>query len=139
MTASTVSRLHSLRAPATLGTGRTSVERRLHRVLGRIVSARLGRDGGWVLTIADPVGRARITATFPAPACLGKAAPRRLRDQAVAARAALVNACGLAGRTGTVRLRGIADVTGVGFFGSRTSRLGLAPAVAVPGLSCRHG
>lgn len=136
VTASTVAYLHGRRAPATLGATRAADERRRYRVLGRIVSARSRGGGGWTLSLADPVGRARVTVDFPAAACLG-AAPPAARASAAAARRVLVRACHLGGHTGTVRRRGIADVTGIGFFRTRTSRLALAPAVAVVGLSCR--
>jgi hypothetical protein len=124
-----------VRAPAALGAKRTGAERRRYRVLGRIRSVRL--DGGtWTLTVADPRSKATITAAFPAAGCLA-AAPGAVRADAAAARRGLIRACRLSGRSGTVTRHGIADVTGVGFFRTRTSRLTLAPAVAVAGLSCR--
>lgn len=135
VTATSIAHLQGLRAPASLGTARSAAERRRYRVLGRIRSVRLV-GGTWTLTVADPRSSATITAAFPSSACLS-AAPGAVRSQATAARRALVSSCRLSGRSGTVTRHGIADVTGVGFFRTRTSRLALAPAVAVAGLACR--
>ncbi|UTI65657.1 hypothetical protein NBH00_05460 [Paraconexibacter antarcticus] len=134
-TATSIAHLHGVRAPASLGAPRVGAERRRYRVLGRIRSVRLA-GGTWTLTVADPRSSATITAAFPPSACLA-ATPAAVRTEAAAARRGLVRACRLSGRSGTVTRRGIADVTGVGFFRTRTSRLALAPAVAVAGLVCR--
>lgn len=123
LTAVPVSRLASLSRPPKVHAATPRLkgpERRIFRVRVKLVSMRLGagqsRTGEIELVVADSRTGQRMVVGFADPAC---AAGTRL-GQITAARSArdrLLTACGVPPDTHYARLRGGAQIAGVGFFG----------------------
>jgi len=99
-------------------------------------------DGAIELVVADIATNAAMTVVFPDTACSGVSV--RAAD-AAEARSAFLRACGNAPTTHFARIEGRARIEGVGFFGAKPLRRGvapngieLAPAVNFRPVSCRR-
>ena len=124
VTAASVSRLASLSRPLRVHAATPRLkgpERRIYRIRVKLVAMRLGAGrsstGEIELVVSDPRTGQRMVVGFADPAC----ASRNAAGATTAARSArerLLAACGEPPDTHYARLRGSAQVAGVGFFGS---------------------
>lgn len=121
----TVRSLRARRPPRHRGIRVLGVETTTYRVQASLVEWKHQGDGDVHLVIADPrnVNETMIV-EFPDQACLQHS---RKREAMVAARSALISACGTPRRTFFQRLAGTATVTGVGFFDGVHGQPGVAP------------
>jgi acid phosphatase type 7 len=119
----TISRLAALRRPRKFDVATPRVrgpERTTYRVRARLVAIRLGtgqsRTQEIELVVADPRTGQRVVVGFGDPACPLGGRSRR-RAAVTGARERLLAACGAPPDTHYARLRGSAEIDGVGFFG----------------------
>jgi hypothetical protein len=127
--ASSVDQLRRMDVPAVSNhTPRISgIETTVYRVRARLVSFKIEDDGDIHLVIASRSNRSHtMIVEFPDSGCLGGVGPSKKRKM-VAARNAVVRACGTPSETSFRRLRGSATIDGVGFVDRKHGQRGVAP------------
>jgi hypothetical protein len=126
--ATSVRALRRLRPPTSLpNTARVRpVETTTYRIHARLIESKFEEDSDFHLVIADPRTGGTMIVEFPAFYCT-LTTKRVLRLRMQAARLAFIRACGLPPSSDFKRLRGIATITGVGFFDYQHGQTGVAP------------
>jgi hypothetical protein len=125
-TATTVSRLRRLAAPASLPDRRLPAEFHSYRLRARLVAFKLEDDGDVHLVIADPSSAGTMIVEFPGGGCT-RGAAAVARHRVAAAKRSLIAACGAPSASSFTTLRGTARITGVLFFDFKHGQRGVAP------------
>jgi hypothetical protein len=121
----TVRSLRHRRPPRHRNARIRGVETTTYRVRASLIEWKQQGDGDIHLVIADPRNLAEtMIVEFPDQGCL---AHSRNRAAMIAARSAILAACGAPRRTSFQRLAGSASVKGVGFFDGVHGQPGVAP------------
>lgn len=141
----TVAALIRLPRPANyhIGTRLRGVGTTLFRIRARLVGAQLETDHDIHLDVADPRTGRTMVVEFPDSRCWG-VATSFAKPTMHSARLAFVRACGTVER-GFTHLKGVATITGVGFFdrvhrhavpGAAANAIELHPALAFSASGC---
>jgi hypothetical protein len=149
----TVVGLSAFRAPAHIGNtlprqaGFGGAEFKLYTETVRLVGWKTEADSDIHVEVRALAGLQTMVVEFPLAGCIRESASPSNRARMAAAKAALLKACGPAPGTSDLSpLKGVATVTGVGFYDKRSHATGSAvngielhPVIAFTSTTCRAG